>query len=287
MRDMLIAEAGHEEVRVVVPVLVPHRQPLEAGLLDGRLEVLGQQLLLLVEVVARADVDEDVEGPALPPLDQLRGVVLGPLGLAAVAGAQVAGKGLLAPGAVDRVGDGREGGGAPVLARVLEVEGQGAVAAHGVAGDGDAAGVEEGAVLGGAEEGVGQLLGQVRLHAVVLAEGRLGGVDVEGGGLAKVPGVALAGEVEAPRGGVRVEDGDVVERGGVLEEALLGAVVRGAGQAREPDEDGDLLVLLGGLGGQVEVQVHGGAGGGGLVGQLEEGAAEGGDCGSGFEGHFG
>ncbi|KAJ1305078.1 hypothetical protein OPQ81_000118 [Rhizoctonia solani] len=43
---MLVAEAGHEEVRVIVAFLVPQGEALrQAGLLDGGLEVLGQQLL--------------------------------------------------------------------------------------------------------------------------------------------------------------------------------------------------------------------------------------------------
>ena len=42
--------------------MVANVEPLEPGLLDGLFQVLGQQLSLLVEVVARADVDEHVEG---------------------------------------------------------------------------------------------------------------------------------------------------------------------------------------------------------------------------------
>lgn len=269
MGNVIITEAGHEEVRVIIAVVVAQGQAVQAGLLDSRLEVLGQQLALLVEVVGGADVDEGVERAALPPLHQLGGVVAGPLG--AVVGAEVAGEGLLAPGAADGVGDGGEGGDAPVEARVAQVEGEGAVAAHGVAGDGDAAAVEQVAEGGGTgagaggEEGGGELGGQVRLHAVVGVEGRAGGVEVEGGGLAEVPGVPLAGQVEPARGRVRVDDGDVVPAGGVLEEGLLGGVVGGAGQAREPDEDGDLLAAVLGLGAlllQLLLLVPGGGGGG-------------------------
>lgn len=284
MRNMLLTETRHEEVGVVIPLLVPQRQPGQPRLLDRLLQVLGQQLALLVKVVARADVDEQFQVLALaPPFDQLGGVVLLPHLLGPVL-AQVAGKGLLAPRAVDGVGDGREGRARLVQGRVLEVQGQRAVAAHRVARDGHAVLVQ--LVPEGAEQGRGQLLGEVRLHLVVLVKGGLGGVHVEAGRLAEIPAVLLAGQVEAARGGVGVQDGEAVLGGAGLEEALLGAVVGGAGQAGEPDEEGDLGG--GGGGGQVEVEVHGGACCGGLVGEFEEGAAEGGDGGLGLKGrHFG
>ena len=72
----------------------------------------------------------------------------------------------------------------------------------------------------------------------------------------------------------------------MLEEALLGAVLGGAGQTREIDEDGDLGGgVLEGLRGQVEVEAHFTFGGGGGVGKLEELAAEGGDGGFCRDGH--
>ena len=85
------------------------------------------------------------------------------------------------------------------------------------------------------EDCVGEVLGYVGLHFVVGGEGRGGGVDVEARGHTKVPGVVLAGEVEPARGGVRVEDCEAAFGGGGLEEALFGAVLGGAGQAREVD----------------------------------------------------
>lgn len=86
------------------------------------------------------------------------------------------------------------------------------------------------------EEHVGEFLCEVGLHLVAFIKGRLGGVNVEAGGLAKVVGVLFAGEVEASWGGVGEQEGDVVLGGGVLEEALFGGVVGGAGQAGEVDE---------------------------------------------------
>ncbi len=63
-------------------------------------------------------VDEYVQRLARPLLDQLGRIVLGPLCLFLVA--EIAPEGLLAPGTIARVGDGREGGHGLVFARVLE-----------------------------------------------------------------------------------------------------------------------------------------------------------------------
>ena len=89
MGNVVVAEGGYEVVRMVIPLgwvvskapffimeeilndqthlLVSQRQPAERGILDSLLKVLGQQLFLLVEVVAGADVDERIE-VALPPV---------------------------------------------------------------------------------------------------------------------------------------------------------------------------------------------------------------------------
>lgn len=64
----------------------------------------------------------------------------------------------------------------------------------------------------------------------------------------------------------------------MLEEALLGAIVGGAGETGQVDEDGDFLRgVLDGLGRQVEVEGHFAAGGGGGMAELEELSAKGGD----------
>lgn len=74
----------------------------------------------------------------------------------------------------------------------------------------------------------------------------------------------------------------------MLEEALLGAVLGGAGQTREVDEDGHLSGrVLESLRGQIEVEAHFTFGGGGGVGELEELTAEGGDGGFCCDGHGG
>ena len=64
----------------------------------------------------------------------------------------------------------------------------------------------------------------------------------------------------------------------MLEEALLGAIVAGAGETGEVEEDGNFVEGIGGcLRGQVEVQGHFAIGGGGIVGEFEELTAKGGN----------
>ncbi len=157
--DVIVAKGGHKVVRVVVALqlacqtrsvkggkewpstslLVSQRQAGQAGLLDGGLEVFGEQLFLLVEIIRRSlgtvstaqkvgfgekkggggfstdHVDQHLQVALLPSFDQLGGVVVLPRSAVL---AQVAGERLLAPGAVAGVGDGREGADAAVQVRV-------------------------------------------------------------------------------------------------------------------------------------------------------------------------
>lgn len=86
--------------------------------------------------------------------------------------------------------------------------------------------------------------------------------------------------------GVRVQHGNTLLARGALEESFFGAVVAGAGQAGEVYQEGHFVEgVRGGLGGQVEVEGHFAIGGGGVVGEFEELAAEGGDCCFCLDGH--
>lgn len=277
MLDVVFCKALHEEVGVVVVVLVSDRRAANARFLDGFFKVFREKLAFFIEWVAEAHINQAGK-MTLPALDELRGVVLLPLVLVV---AEVAGKGLGAPGAAAGVGDGRKGADRLVLAGVLEEEGEGAVAAHGVAGDGDARGVELGK---GGEDVGGQLARDVRLHLVVGVVRRPDRVNVEGGGAAKVPGVVLAGQVEPARRRVRVQQGEAERRGVGLQEALVGHVVGRAGQAGEVEEHGR-GGGGGGGGGDEEVEVHGRAGCGRLVGELEQAPAKDADGGVCCEGH--
>lgn len=205
-------------------------------------------------------------------LHQLRRIVLLPL-LPILT--EIPRKRLLAPGTRRRVRNGRPRTDALILARVLEIQRQGAVSAHGVARNGHALRIQ---LLEVREDDVGQLVGDIRLHLVVLGPRLLRGVDVKGRAAAKVPGVVLARMVRAARRRVRVEQRELEGRGVGVQEALFGDVVRGAGQAGEVDEQRG-RVGGGDAGGQEEGEVHGAAGGAGLVGELEEAAAKGVDGG--------
>jgi hypothetical protein len=74
-----------------------------------------------------------------------------------------------------------------------------------------------------------------------------------------VVALVFALDVEAARGGVGEDDCDVVLGGGRLEEALLGAVVAGAGEAGEVEENWGGLGGRGGAGDE-EVEFHLGCG---------------------------
>ena len=120
--------------------------------------------------------------------NQLCGVVL----FACLDGAQVSLECLLSPGDLGGVADGGECRDGGVGAGVFEEGDEGAVAAHRVAGDGHAGRVHR--EQGGHQ--VGQLLGHVVVHLVVLAPLAGSGVDVEPGPAAKVVTVVLSGNVQ-------------------------------------------------------------------------------------------
>ena len=156
-------------------------------------------------------------------------------------------------------------------------QGEGAVAAHGVAEDRLARGV--GGEVGG-DQG-GQLGGDVALHAPVGGPGGPGGVQVEAGAEAEVPGVRLARDVVAARAGVGGDQhdpgrGGVGDRTGLDEEGLLGA-----GEAGEVGQDREGA----GAGGAEDAEAHGAAGGGAGVAVEAHRAAEAGLLGNGGEGH--
>lgn len=72
----------------------------------------------------------------------------------------------------------------------------------------------------------------------------------------------------------------------MLEEALLGAIIGRAGESGQVDQERHFLRgRLGGLGREIKVEVHLALGRGGGMAELEELAAEGGDCCFGCDGH--
>lgn len=176
------------------------------------------------------------------------------------------------------------------------------MSSHAVSGDADSFRIQ---LLERREQGLGKLLGNVGVHVVALVVGFLGGVDVETSARSKVISIVLAGNAEPSchwqsdmvtpnqersrrtRAGVRVDNGDSLLTGAVLEEALLGAVVAGTGEAREIDEHGDLgSGALKCLRREIQVELHLAVGRRSLVSKLQELASEGRDGSGGFDRHF-
>ena len=90
------------------------------------------------------------------------------------------------------------------------------------------------------------------------------------------------------RTSIRIQYGNTLLASAVLEKALLGAILGGAGQAREVDEDGHFLGCCAGEGlwGEEEVEAHFAVGGGCGMAEFEELAAERGDCCFCCDGHY-
>ena len=154
------------------------------------------------------------------------------------------------------------------------------MAAHGVAGDGLAGGVE--GVVGGKKGG--ELFGDVAFHLVVVFPWLLGGGEVEAGR----QGRGRRG-FQGRRGFVRREGwcrGRLgrcrVRRRGVGAAGFDDEVFVGAGEAGEPVEEGDFFFF--GLGGEVEGEGHFATGDFGGVAKTELPAVKGFGAGDFFDG---
>lgn len=223
-------------------------------------------------------VNEAVER-SLPRLDELSGVMFLPSLLIV---AKVPGEGLLTPRAIRGVANRSPSTDALVHSGVLEEQSQSAVAAHGVARDGNARGIEFLEVL---EQHLGQLLGQVGFHEIVFAPGVLLRINVERRSAAKVVGVMFARQVSATRRSVRVHEREAVLGGVRMKETLFGDIVRCASQSRQVHEDRRGFGFSSRTG-QEDGQVHGSRRAGRLVRELQEAATSGGNgcvCGKGHD----
>ena len=77
MLHVLARKGRNEKVRVVIAILIPHLDTL-TRLLRRLLKVLRQELALLVEVVARAHIDQDIRIIRILP-NEFRRIMLRPL----------------------------------------------------------------------------------------------------------------------------------------------------------------------------------------------------------------
>ncbi len=259
MLHMIVRKCRNEKVRMIVPILIPYLHPLP-GLLRRLLEILRQQLPLLIEIVARPNIDQDIRLP-LELLQQFRRIMLMPFTLVLLP--KVPSESLLPPRTIHRIRNRRKSTHALVLARVLQEQRESSMPAHRVPCNAHPTPVQ---LLEFLKQRAGQLVGDIAVHPVAVFPGLGGRVDVEAGARAEVVAVVFAFEVEAAGRGVWEDDGDAAFRGHVLEEALLGAIVACAGQAREVDEKGGGFGSGGG-GWQVEVQFHLAGGAFGLDGE--------------------
>lgn len=124
------------------------------------------------------------------------------------------------------------------------------MATHGVARDGLAS-VIDGELRG--NEG-GKLLGDVRVHVVVLLPLVGGGIDVEASARAEVVALILTLDVSTAGGGVRGDNGEAKLGGNALGASLGGEVLIIAGETAEVVHYGDLGVLT--LGREKDGELH-------------------------------
>lgn len=227
--DVFGDERGDVEVAVIVSLAL-----LEDGLdvivaICGSQQVLRQQLLAGQEVVCCTLVDEELLRSALVLRHQMRGIPQGPV---IRIGAQIAGKGLLAPRALGGIGNRRKGGHRLVQPGILKRADQGSVAAHTVAeytaftGNHGQIGIDH----------IHQLLGDIAVHLVVLRPRLLLCIHIESSPASKVVCIILAGNFHAPGRSVRIDDDQVVASGVLLESALLDEVLMRAGQSAEEEQ---------------------------------------------------
>ncbi|MPM95812.1 hypothetical protein SDC9_142967 [bioreactor metagenome] len=248
--QMVVDKALDEIVAMVVARMPAQRERL-TGLGAGGFEGFGQQLLFDQELVGQALVDEDacrVGGGGLRA-HQLAGVMPGPFGLVF---AQIAAESLVAPGAVERVGNRCKGRDRLEPAGVAQRQGQRAVAAHAVAEDAQTLQVH-GQLA--ADQGQ-QVVEDVAFHAPVQRPGPGGRVQVEAGAHAKVPAVGLARQARTARAGIGADQGDIEFGGQALGSGLDHEGFFGAGQAGQIEQGRDLLAHHG-LGRQIDRELHG------------------------------
>ena len=119
--------------------------------------------------------------------------------------AKIVAERLLPPGTVDRTADRRKGRNGPVQVGILQADRQRAVTAHRVPGNPLSGQVGRERI---ADHGR-QFGGDIIVHAVVLAPGRFGRVQIETGTQAEIPcAVRIVRHVLASRAGVRRDQHD-------------------------------------------------------------------------------
>mmetsp|Transcript_3875 Transcript_3875/g.9093 ORF Transcript_3875/g.9093 Transcript_3875/m.9093 type:complete len:207 (-) Transcript_3875:326-946(-) len=183
--EVVLDECGDEEVAVIIAFTHPQGQG-QALLVASLLQSLRAQLvltflllLLAIEVVRCALINQESHGRALVPLDEFDSVVVLP---GFFRGPEVERKCLLAPWSLHRVADGGEGRDGLVHSWILQSNRHGAMAAHAVAKDTSLGRIHREHLFHDARE----LLGDVVVHVVVLLVLIGGGIQVKASSLPKV-----------------------------------------------------------------------------------------------------
>mmetsp|Transcript_43246 Transcript_43246/g.113602 ORF Transcript_43246/g.113602 Transcript_43246/m.113602 type:complete len:239 (+) Transcript_43246:209-925(+) len=203
-----------KKVRVIVPRLHAH---LAAHLASGVIACgdKGVRLELIdvprEEVVRPALIHKELERWPAVALDELARIMR----LARLDAAEIAGEGLDSPRAVGRVADGRERRDGGVGRGVLQANRQSAMPTHRVAKDGLLTGQDLGSER--TLDQLRKLIGDVRVHVVVLCPDGFGRIHVKSGAAAKVVAVVCSLDGDTTWRGVRHDDGDTA-RGGCTRE---------------------------------------------------------------------
>mmetsp|Transcript_76051 Transcript_76051/g.165977 ORF Transcript_76051/g.165977 Transcript_76051/m.165977 type:complete len:207 (-) Transcript_76051:333-953(-) len=183
--QVVLHKCGDEEVAVIIAFTHPQGQG-QALLVASLLQSLRAQLvltflllLLAIEVVRCALINQESHGRALVPLDEFDSVVVLP---GFFRGPEVERKCLLAPWSLHRVADGGEGRDGLVHSWILQSNRHGAMAAHAVAKDTSLGRIHREHLFHDARE----LLGDVVVHVVVLLVLIGGGIQVKASSLPKV-----------------------------------------------------------------------------------------------------
>jgi len=227
---MVLDEGVDEEVGVGIPFLHPQLNGDVAVGDAGLHKVFREQLLLFVELIVAALINEHMQGRTVVGLEEVTGVVGPP---AALVGAEVSRKGLHPPGALGGVadrGEGRDGG---EKTGGLQGAHHGTVPSHAVAKDAHL--IRDFIVV---PDELRQFFCNVGEHAVVLAELVFGGIQVEAGPTPKVPRIVLTLDIAPSWAGVGTHHHNPVPGSMPLRPRLLDEVGFVAGQAGEPEQHG-------------------------------------------------
>mmetsp|Transcript_15231 Transcript_15231/g.31968 ORF Transcript_15231/g.31968 Transcript_15231/m.31968 type:complete len:467 (+) Transcript_15231:755-2155(+) len=238
--QVVLNEARDEIVGVVIAGLHPECER-DALLVTGCLERLRAQLALRQKVVRLALVNKDAQGWSVVLLDELNGVVLLPR---ALVGAQVQGESLLAPRSLGRIRNGGEGGDGLENARILQGDGQCAMATHAVAQDPRLPREDRQR----RRHQLWELLGDIVEHVVMLLVLLGGGVEVEACAGAEVERLGiLIRDIVSSRRGVWDHEDEPKGGGGLHGAGLLREVLICASEAAQPVDGREKLALLLGL----------------------------------------